>query len=319
MNKIKLDALANIIGAEVFGNKNIEISGISNSPPFNNKLVFIENLKTTPKEINQYAAILTSPINKDSLKDYNLLLAPNPKLAFAKITSLFKTSLPYESFDKVKPNLIFGNRVKLGENLKFGKNVIIEDDVSIGNNVILGHNVVIGSNSSIGDDVKIESGTVIGSEGFGNVQNNEHSWDHIHHLGGVVINSGVSIGANCTIARGTLNNTVINKGVIIDNLVHIAHNTTIGENTAIAAKTGIAGSCNIGARNLIGGMVGIIDHITTADDVTISATSTVNKNIDLPGVYTGIMPISKHSSWKRIAFWITKIDKIAKFLNLKKI
>jgi len=106
--------------------------------------------------------------------------------------------------------------------------------------------------------------------------------------------------------------------VIIDNLVHIAHNVIIGENTAIAAKVGIAGSCVIGKRNMIGGMVGIVDHINTADDVIISATSTVNKDIKEPGTYTGIMPISKHSTWKRIALWILKLDKIAKFLNLKK-
>jgi len=134
----------------------------------------------------------------------------------------------------------------------------------------------------------------------------------------VVIDSNVNIGANCCIDRGTINDTVINQGVIVDNLVHIAHNVIIGENTAIAAKVGIAGSCNIGKRNMIGGMVGIVDHIKTADDVIISATSTVNKDIKEPGIYTGIMPIVKHSRWKRIALWITKLDKIAKFLDLKR-
>jgi len=106
--------------------------------------------------------------------------------------------------------------------------------------------------------------------------------------------------------------------VIIDNQVHIAHNVQIGENTAIAANTGIAGSCIIGKRNMIGGMVGIVNHINTADDVIISATSTVNKDLKEPGVYTGIMPISKHTIWKRIALWITKLDKIVSFINFKK-
>jgi UDP-3-O-[3-hydroxymyristoyl] glucosamine N-acyltransferase len=106
--------------------------------------------------------------------------------------------------------------------------------------------------------------------------------------------------------------------VIIDNLVHIAHNVIIGENTAIAAKVGIAGSCSIGKRNMIGGMTGIIDHITTADDVVISATSSVTTNINEPGHYTGIMPISKHAKWKRMAFWLTKLDKILKKFSINK-
>jgi len=127
------------------------------------------------------------------------------------------------------------------------------------------------------------------------------------------------IGSNCTIDRGTLSDTIIENGVVMDNQIHLAHNVLIGENSAIAAKVGIAGSCNIGKRNMIGGMVGIVDHINTTDDVIISATSTVNKDIIEPGVYTGIMPISKHVTWKRIALWITKLDKIAKFLKIKKI
>jgi len=139
------------------------------------------------------------------------------------------------------------------------------------------------------------------------------------HLGSVIIDDNCSIGANCCIDRGTIDNTVIKKYVVIDNHVHIAHNVFIGEKTAIAANTGIAGSCVIGKRNMIGGMVGMVDHIRTVDDVVISATSTVHKNLTKPGVYTGIMPISLHTSWKRIAFWISKLDKIAKILNIKKI
>jgi len=137
------------------------------------------------------------------------------------------------------------------------------------------------------------------------------------HLGGVEIHNNVSIGSNCCIDRGTIDNTTINSGVIIDNLVHIAHNVSIGKDTAIAAKVGIAGSCNIGKRNMIGGMVGIVDHINTADDVSISATSSVIRDLKESGTYTGIMPISKHDTWKRIALWITKLDKIAQFLKLK--
>jgi len=134
----------------------------------------------------------------------------------------------------------------------------------------------------------------------------------------VVIGDNVSIGANNTIDRGTLVDTILEDGVITDNQVHIAHNVCIGSNTAIAAKTGIAGSCRIGKRNMIGGMVGIVDHITTVDDVVITAKSTVYRNIKKPGTYSGIMPILEHVYWKRISTLITKLDKIAKIAKIKK-
>ena len=239
---------------------------------------------------------------------------------YTRPTALLKVNNSSDFYNLTVPEYFFcGKNVKIGKNCCFGINVSIADNVTIGNNVVLGNNVVINSACIIGNNVFIDSGSVIGSEGFGNHRKNDFSWRHIPHLGSVVIYDHVSIGANSCIDKGTIDNTVIHKGVIIDNLVHIAHNVEIGEYTALAAKVGIAGSCKIGKRNLIGGMVGIIDHIQTADDVTISATSTVYQNIEEPGIYTGIMPIFNHPLWKRIAYWITKLDKIAKLLKIKKI
>ena len=119
------------------------------------------------------------------------------------------------------------------------------------------------------------------------------------------------------IDRGTIKDTEIHNGVKIDNLVHIAHNVIIGENTAIAAKTGIAGTTIIGKRCMIGGMVGIVGHLKITDDVVINATSTVNRSINKPGVYTGFVPLMYHSEWKKVGMWITKLDKIATLLKIK--
>ena len=99
--------------------------------------------------------------------------------------------------------------------------------------------------------------------------------------------------------------------------IHIAHNVVIGEDTAIAAKTGIAGSTTIGKRCMIGGAVGIVGHLKITDDVVINATSTVNRDIVKPGIYTGIMPIMPHSEWKKVGIWLTKLDKIASFMKIK--
>jgi len=296
------------------GTKNITGLCSQNSPSLE-KILFVSNKQNIPHEPEKFGVILTSQLLKNYFKGCNLLLSSDPKLCFAILTDLFKekkmthTSIPDSSF--------ISENSMIGENFKLGHNTVIEDNVSIGDNVTIGHNVSIHRNTHIGSNVFIDSGTVIGSEGFGNTFSGE-KWFHIYHLGSVIIKDNVSIGANCTIDRGTIDSTIISNGVIIDNLVHIAHNVKIGEHTAIAAKVGIAGSSVIGKRNMIGGMVGIIDHIKTADDVIVSATSTVSKDIKEPGTYTGIMPISKHFKWKRIAILLSKLDKIAKLNFLKK-
>jgi len=322
--------ISSLIDAQIIGDKSIDIQGIcSLQCPKKNHICYISNQKYCKEGLfNEVSAILIGKniLNKvDNCK--TILLSKNPEKSFTKLLSIFNqiNSTPKNTEkNKLPENLTHGLFFSLGENNNigdnciFGNNVTLEDNVSIGSNVTLGHNVVVCSGCKIGNNSNIGHGTIIGSEGFGNIFH-ENNWIHIPHIGFVVIENNVSIGSNCSIDRGTIDNTIIKSGVIIDNLVHIAHNVCIGEKTAIAAKVGIAGSCNIGKRNMIGGMVGIVDHINTADDVVISATSTVNKDIKEPGTYTGIMPISKHSSWKRIAVWITKIDKISKLINLKKI
>jgi len=314
---LKLKDLAKKINAEVIGDKDKVISCISSiDNPSENTLVYVSSEKHVNKLSDLKVVFLAGIELELFLKHKNALIVSDPKKAFANVLEIFSSfksdlSLDSEPFYK-------GKNVVIGSTPIFGLNVILEDNVVIGDNVFLSHNVVIKKNVKIGNNVSIDSGTVIGSEGFGNFRDSNDIWHHYHHIGSVKIGNNVSIGSNCSIDRGTIDSTEIGNGVIIDNLVHIAHNVVIGENTAIAAKVGIAGSCNIGKRNMIGGMVGIVDHINTVDDVIISATSTVNQDIKESGIYTGIMPISKHVTWKRIALWITKLDKIAKLVNLRK-
>jgi len=324
---LKLSQLKNKIDAKLIGNSEKKIIGISSfNEPSSEKILYISNINILSKiDIHLYGALLVSNEIHNRLKNeksINFLVSENHRLSFAKLSKIFKKSLTIPKkivADSCSLSLYLGNNVRIGENFFHGSNVVIEDNSQIGDNVCLGHNVVIQSGTIISNNVIIESGTVIGSEGFGNVLSSDKEWEHIDHLGAVFIGKNVRIGSNCCIDRGTIDNTIISSGVIIDNLVHIAHNVFIGENTAIAAKVGIAGSCVIGKRNMIGGMVGIVDHIKTTNDVVISATSSVTKDLMEPGTYTGIMPISRHSSWKRIAFWITKLDKIVKKFNIKKI
>ncbi|CAC9547879.1 UDP-3-O-[3-hydroxymyristoyl] glucosamine N-acyltransferase (EC 2.3.1.191) [uncultured Gammaproteobacteria bacterium] len=187
----------------------------------------------------------------------------------------------------------------------------------IGNNCSIGSNVSILQGSVIGSNVIIASGVVIGSEGFGNARDVNKHWHTIAHLGNVVIDDDVNIGANTTIDRGTLENTHIHRGVRLDNLIQVAHNVIIGEDSAIAASCAIAGSATIGKRCMIGGMAGIIGHINICDDVIINAKSVVNKSITVPGMYTGIMPLMPHKKWQIVSIWLTKLDKITRYLNIK--
>jgi len=313
---LNLSSIAKNLGVEYLGDPNQDLIGISSPSKLDKKKIcLILEKKYICESLHNAGAVVCSPDLINQIKNKNLLISENPKLAFAKLSQLFKTDISIPTYNS-DLNLFLGKNVSIGQNFTSGVGVIIEDNVAIGNNVNISHNVVIHHGVKIQDNVFIGSGSVIGSEGFGNVLGMNKKWNHIDHLGAVQIGSNVRLGSNCTIDRGTIDDTIIHDGVIIDNSVHIAHNVIVGENTAIAAKAGIAGSCNIGKRNMIGGMVGIVDHIKTADDVIISATSTVNKDINAPGVYTGIMPISNHAAWKRIAFWITKLDKILKKIKI---
>jgi len=218
---------------------------------------------------------------------------------------------------KIAPSSLIGKNVTIGSNTSIYPNCVIEDNSVIGDNCLIESNVTIQRGSILGNNCIISPGVVIGSEGFGNARDKNKKWNSIAHLGNVSIGSNVSIGANTTIDRGSITNTEIHDGVKIDNLTHIAHNVIIGEDTAIAAKTGIAGSTTIGKRCMIGGAVGIVGHLKITDDVVINATSTVNRNISKPGIYTGFMPIMLHSEWKKVGMWLSKLDKIVSFLKIK--
>jgi len=328
--KITLKEIAKLIDATVHGDSSMEISGINTLANAHSKQIsyaigmkYIKSLSNT----NAGAVIIDK-----NLVDYcvnNFLLVENVYLAYSILTHKFKkyqninhllaSSERINSYTKVTiaPSSVIGRNVSIGENTSIGANCVIEDDVTIGINSLIESNVIIQKGCQIGKKCVISSGAIIGSEGFGNARDKNNKWHSIAHLGSVIIDDDVSIGANTTIDRGTIDNTEIHSGVKIDNLVHIAHNVIIGSNTAIAAKTGIAGTTVIGKRCMIGGMVGIVGHLTITDDVIVNATSTVNRNITKPGIYTGFVPLMLHSEWKKVGVWLTKLDKIASLLKIK--
>jgi len=327
---LTLKEIATLIGATISGDSSKEILGINTLANANSEQVsYAVNKKYKKILINSNAGAV---IIDESLKDYcstNMLLVKNVDLAYSILTHRFKYLQNINHLQSgsdvnnlfigvdISTSCVIGKNVVIGGNSSIGANCVIEDNVNIGKNSRIYSNVTIQKGSQIGKNCIISPGVIIGSEGFGHARDENKKWHAIAHLGNVIIGDDVSIGANTTIDRGSINNTEIHNGVKIDNLVHIAHNVIIGENTAIAASSGIAGTTIIGKRCMIGGMVGIVGHLTITDDVIVNATSTVNRNITKSGVYTGFVPLMLHSEWKKVGIWLTKLDKIATLLKIK--
>ncbi|MGA1862423.1 UDP-3-O-(3-hydroxymyristoyl)glucosamine N-acyltransferase [Deferribacter thermophilus] len=220
---------------------------------------------------------------------------------------------------KIEKPVYIGDFTKIGDGTEIGCNTYIGDGVKIGNNVKIGKNCKIYSNVTIYSDVKIEdnviihSGTVIGSDGFGYV-NTPSGHQKIKQVGSVIIESHVEIGANCTIDRGTLGDTIIGFGTKIDNLVQVGHNVKIGKHCIIVAQAGIAGSSEIGDFVIIGGQSGVADHVKIPAGTIIASRAGVPGNVKKPGVYSG-SPIMDHKKWLKLNVILKNIDKYLKNLE----
>ena len=325
--KLRLQEIANLIDGSIKGDASKEIYGINSLENADFKQIsYAVSLKFKDALIDSKAGAIILNDGLKHLCNTNAIVVKDAYLAYSILSHKFKQGQSVNNLSfgntvnfpntQIASSSLIGKDVEIGPKTIIHHNCVIEDNATIGKDCLIESNVTIKQGSIIGDNCEISPGAVIGSEGFGNARNNK-KWSSIAHLGNVSIGNNVSIGANTTIDRGSISSTEIHDGVKIDNLIHIAHNVVIGEDTAIAAKTGIAGSTKIGKRCMIGGAVGIVGHLKITDDVVINATSTVNRNISKPGVYTGFMPIMLHSEWKKVGMWVTKLDKIASFLKIK--
>jgi UDP-3-O-[3-hydroxymyristoyl] glucosamine N-acyltransferase len=177
---------------------------------------------------------------------------------------------------------------------------VVERGARIGANTVLKSRVSVGEDCVLGDRCIVHPGVVIGADGFGFAPNGD-AWEKIEQLGAVQIGNDVEIGANTCIDRGALQDTVIEDGVKLDNLIQIGHNVRVGSHTAMAGCVGVAGSATIGPHCTVGGGAIILGHLTLGANVNISAGTLVSKSILKPGHYTGIFPIDDNASWERNA------------------
>ena len=303
-----LAELERVLGAKLEGNPSCVVDNIATISNSNDSsITFFANQKYKNHLVTSKAAAFIVPSEFETKNlDGNYLKCEDPYLAFAKLTHLFKTSdyeLPF-----IHPSAVISENSDISENVYIGPNVFIGPNCKIEKNVIINANCSIVKNVTIGQDSLIQHGSVLGSDGFGFAPSKD-GYIKIEQLGGLNIGKKVEIGANCTIDRGAIDDTIIGDGVIFDNLIHIAHNVVIGKNSAIAASCAIAGSSVIGDNFQMGGLSGVLGHLNICDNVKVGAHTLITKNIEVQGEYIGIMPAQEQKAWAKSAVYIKKKGK----------
>jgi UDP-3-O-[3-hydroxymyristoyl] glucosamine N-acyltransferase len=326
-SQFSLQEIASKIGATVQGDAACRVFAINTiQDAKEGEIAFLSNskyqhfLKTT-----QASAVILSPELAQNCP-VNALVMDNPYLGFAKVAQLLDTT-PQQQVG-IAPSAVIDPEARIDPTASVGPNAVIEGNVVIGARVQIGAGCFIGQNSSIGDGSRlfanvsiyhgvtigknaiIHSGTVIGADGFG-FANEAGAWVKIPQLGGVVIGDDFECGANCTIDRGAIKDTVIGNGVKLDNLCHLAHNVRFGSHSAMAAYSGVAGSSRVGDYCTISGRVTILGHIELEDGVHITAGSQVSKSLS-KGAYSSGTPLMENREWKRNVTRIRQLDEMSK-------
>ncbi|HEU5339339.1 MAG TPA: UDP-3-O-(3-hydroxymyristoyl)glucosamine N-acyltransferase [Sulfuricaulis sp.] len=260
------------------------------------------------------------------------LIVNDPHLCFARVaqflhpfpkfspgvhaTAVIESGAQVAATAWIGPYSVVEAGAKIGDDAFVGPGCFIGKGAELGaRNRLIGH-VAIGERCLSGTDCVIYPGAVIGGDGFGFARNGER-WQKVPQLGRVVMGNDVEVGANTTIDRGALDDTVIGNGVKLDNLIQIAHNVQIGDNTAIAACVGIAGSTKIGQRCTLGGQSGIVGHLEITDDVHVTAGSLVTSSIREAGVYSSSLKAMPVDKWRRNAAVMHRLEEMSQ--RLKKI
>lgn len=327
-------ALAELVqrfGGNIVGDANIRVAQIASlNTATAQDISFLTHSKWRAQlDTSHAAAFILAPAMADAT-DKPRIVTDNPYAYFAKVSGLFNPPPEMEAgiaaSAVVHPAARLGGDVRVGANAVIGRGAVIGDGARIGAGSVIGDDTVVGAqarlyahvtiyhNCVIGDRVILHSGCVIGSDGFGLAQENGH-WLKIPQIGRVVIGNDVEIGANTTVDRGALDDTVIHDGVKLDNLIQVAHNVEIGAHTAIAACAGIAGSAKIGAHCTIGGAAMIFGHIKIADGVNISTNTLITKSLPKQGSYTSTPPFAEHGEWLKNAVHMRHLDSMAKRLR----
>lgn len=242
------------------------------------------------------------------------IVADQPYLYFARVTQLWRREHARPSSVRIHPSAVIDPEAEIHPTAVIGALCVVERGARIGAGTVLRSRVTVGEDCVVGERCILHSGVVIGADGFGFAPD-QGRWEKIEQLGAVRIGNDVEIGANTCIDRGALQDTLIEDGVKLDNLVQIGHNVRIGAHTAMAGCAGVAGSATIGAHCTIGGGAIVLGHLTLADGVHVSAASVVTRSILRPGQYTGLFPIDDNAAWEKNAATLKQLHSLRERLK----
>ena len=323
--------IAEELGAQVHGDENCRIDRVAtlaDAEP--GGISFLANRRYRSQLLTTRASAVILEAEFLPSCPVSALVVSNPYLGYARVAALLAPEQPVpagihpsayvsdratvDASACIGPQAVVENQASVGARSHIGPGCVIDRGATIGDDCTLKANVTICHHVRIGDRALLHPGVVIGADGFG-IANNGGVWVKVPQLGAVVIADDVEIGANTTIDRGALGDTVIEEGVKLDNLIQIGHNVRIGAHTAIAAGVAIGGSATIGKRCTIGGAASVAGHLELADDVHLTATSAVSKSISEPGLYSSGMPIQDNRTWRKNIVRLRQLDEMAKRLK----
>lgn len=323
---LSLKEIADQIGARVRGNEDYRVASVASlKRAGSSDISFVTNSRWLDDLGTCRAGALVMRAEDVDKFDGNVIVSADPYLGYARVAALLdSTPVPNPG---IHSSAIVAASAQVDPTASVGAGCVIEDGAEIGAHTTIGPGSVIGVGSVVGAGTRlyanvtlyhrvqlgqrctIQSGAVLGSDGFGNAQDNGR-WVRIPQLGGLRIGDDVQIGANTTIDRGALDDTVIGNGVVIDNLCQIAHNCVIGDHTALAGCCGLAGSTIIGHHCMLAGGVGVAGHLTITDHVQITGMSLVSKSITRPGVYSSGTSLQTNRDWRRNAVRFRSLDSL---------
>jgi len=327
----RLADLAVVVGGAVNGDGDEMIYGVASiQSAQHGQVCFLDNPKYRQHLATTHAsAVVLAPDFLERCPTSSIVVN-NPYLAYAKIAECYqvreRVPVGHHPSAVIDPTAELADDVRIGAHVVIGPRCQIHAGVEIYPGCVIGASSIIGAGSLlhpnvtlyenivIGERVTIHSGAVIGADGFGLAQD-KGVWRNIPQLGRVLIGDDTDVGANTTIDRGALEDTVIGKGVKLDNLIQIAHNVVIGDHTAIAGCAGISGSTQIGKNCIIGGGAGIAGHLTITDNVVITGMAGVSRSINEPGMYSSGTSVQPNREWRKNSARFHQLDAMARRLR----
>ena len=314
---LKLGFIVETLGGQLLGAPDKQVSRLSplhSAGP--NDISFLSHARYRQQlQDSQAGAVVVAPAMQALTAGREaVILADDPYLYFSRLSRLWRREHPLLVRHRIHPSAVVDPEAQVAADAVIGPLCVVEAGARIGAGTVLHSRVTVGQGCQIGERCIVHPGVVIGADGFGFAPH-AGQWEKIEQLGAVRIGNDVEIGANTCIDRGALEDTVIEDGVKLDNLIQIGHNVHVGAHTAMAGCVGVAGSAKIGAHCTIGGGAVVLGHLSLADGVHISAASVVSRSIMQPGHYTGMFPIDENAQWEKNAASLKQLARLRERLR----